>query len=82
MNETAQYTGKSGPLEDLRKLVEYSKLNPTKFDWTKNLNDWQKLFTNNILAVYSHIPGMVPSEKQLAPILQILDRMTLVTSEP
>lgn len=66
------------PLEDLRRLVEYSKLHPDKLDWTKNLNDWQRLFTNNILAVYGNLPDMIPSDRQLSPILQIIERITLV----
>jgi hypothetical protein len=66
-------------LAELAQLVALSKRIPGKFDWKKNLNEWQVLFADYILAVSNAIKGeFIPTPKQAAKIKEVVARIKLI----
>lgn len=79
MNESIADTQAIDNLDELKKLVSFSKKFPAKFDWKKNLNEWQVLFADYILSVAKAMGSeFVPTPKQAAKVSEIVARMTLV----
>lgn len=75
---TTATTSADDALADLTKLVELSKKHPNKFDWKKNLNEWQILFVDYIIQVSRHVQNFKLTPKQQAKVAECLERMTLV----
>lgn len=69
-------------LSNLKKLVDYGRNNPDKYDWRARLNEWEQAFTLKILDYERHIANFNPTEKQMAKIVTIVEKMTIpVTGE-
>jgi hypothetical protein len=68
-------------LSDLKKLVEYGRKNPDKYDWRARLNQWEQPFALQMLVYERHIPNFVPTEKQLAKIVTIVEKMTIPVTD-
>lgn len=67
----------SKELGGLRKLVEYSRKNPDRYDWRGRLNEWEQAFALQILDYSNHIEGFQPTDKQQAKIVAITEKMTI-----
>lgn len=66
-------------LAELAQLVALSKKVPGKFDWQKNLNEWQILFADYILSVSNAVKGeFIPTPKQAAKIKEVVARIKLI----
>jgi hypothetical protein len=71
-------TNDDGPLRELLALVDFSKKHPDKFDWKKNLNPWQVLFADYIVALSRNIHDLRLTNKQHEKAKECIARMTLI----